>query len=547
MNTTKKPKNRVVACLSLVDRIFNCKGTYTDETRRFQGISHEALCQALQYWLEQMRITISEPINIVITQSLRDEGIDVLLEFLKSKVKIGFQIKSYNDINQKEFTQSCIAQISRSRKHNINRLIIGVGADLTDVHQREKVRGLTSEISQMGDFCFVFSPEKTLTIFQTFEKKEHPITLVEGTGDALLIIHELQKKLSQDQYYDHKISWKSTLKEKYRESGNPVEFKMVVNQPPGSKNILDILKEISLTGKSFTIPAENVEKFEVIKDGKVVTSDKKITPITITPEKRKITLTLETIDFIDNSLLHFENIIFVVDSVVGTTVYLSTHDNALPYQIQFCVEIEGLLGNFSAAIKDPASVSQRYKLMRFVAAIHAGKELILKSPNGDAILVGQSNVNLEAIPKRKLELFQQLNFIQEKTGKEIYPPKTLMPEDLKNITFAYELLTKGKAEIKSFEFSNEFNKSEAISFLQLFKQGKMRNCALNDVPVEIELFGKKMTLGLGIYRIPEAILVEDLTKVEKSIEHLGENRKIIKITNAPNCLVTVKLYDTFSP
>jgi len=476
MSTPKKTKNQVGDCLGLVDRIFNCKGAFTDETKFFQGISHEALCQALQYWLEQMRITISEPINIVITQSLRDEGIDVLLEFLKSKVKIGFQIKSYNDINQKDFTQSCVAQISRSRKHTISRLIIGIGADLTDVSQREKVRGLTSEISQMGDFCFVFSPEKMLTIFQTFEKKEHPITLVEGTGDALLIVHELQKKLSQDQYYDHKISWKSTLKEKYRESGNPVEFKMVVKQPSGSKNILDVLKEISLTGESFTIPAENIEKFEVIKDGQVLTPDKKITPITITPEKRKITLTLETIDCVDSSLLRFENIIFVVDSVVGTTVHLSTHNSALPYHIQFCVENEGLLGNFSADIRDFANVSQRYKLMRFVAAIHAGKELILKSSNGDVLLVGQSKVNLEAIPKRKLELLQQLNYIQEKTGKEIYPPKTLIPEDLKNITFAYELLSKGKAEIKSFEFSNEFSKSEAISFLQLFKQDKMKNC-----------------------------------------------------------------------
>jgi len=56
-----------------------------------------------------------------------------------------------------------------------------------------------------------------------------------------------------------------------------------------------------------------------------------------------------------------------------------------------------------------------------------------------------------------------------------------------------------------------------------------------------------MPLGIGVYRIPEVILVEDLAEVEKSIEHLGENRRIIKFTNAPNSLVTVKLYDTFAP
>jgi hypothetical protein len=334
------------------------------------------------------------------------------------------------------------------------------------------------------------------------------------------------------------------LKEKYHQSGHPVEFKLVVKQQSGSKNIMDVLKEISLTGESFTIPGENIEKFEVIKDGRVVTSDKKMTHITITPEKRKITLTLETIDLVDGSPLRFENLIFVIDSVVGTTLHLSTHDTTLPYHFKLCVENEKLSGNFGASIREPANVSQRYKLMRFVAAIHAGKELVLKSQAGDILLIGQFNVHSDVIPKGTLELLKQLSYIQEKTGKDIFPPNILKSGDLRNITFAYELLTTRKAEINLVEFSSEFNKSEAVSFLQLFKQEKMKNCALNDIPIEIELFGKKIQLGIGVYQIPEVILAEDLAKVEKSIELLGENRVTIKFTNAPNCFATAKLYAT---
>jgi len=272
----KIQKDKVNSCLEIISSLFNCKGANTYDTQIFRKVSHETLCQAFQYWLEEMRTTISEPTSVAITQSLRDDGIDVLLEFSKSEVKVGFQIKSCNDVDEKEFTSKCIAQISRSRKHSISRLIIAIGADLTSERHQQKVRGLTSEISEMDNFCKVFSPEKTLTIWQTFENKEHPIGQTESLGAAFNVIQALTKSLSSDPYYKHNIVWKSTLKEKKPQGKKrDIEFKLVTRLRPGTKNILDALKESSLTGNSFTIAAEDVEKFQIRKNGKIIEKTRK--------------------------------------------------------------------------------------------------------------------------------------------------------------------------------------------------------------------------------------------------------------------------------
>jgi hypothetical protein len=414
-------------CLDLIDGIFNCGGVSTEETKAFQNISHEGLCQAFQYWLEQMRIIMGEPVNIVITQSLRDEGIDVLIEFLKSKVKIGFQIKSYNDVQQKTFTQSCVAQISRSKKHGVFRLIMAIGADMTDSSQKEKVRGLTSEISQMDDYCKVFSPEKTLTIYQTFEKKVHPITKIEGKGDIALIIHELQKKLSQDPYYEHKIDWTAELKDNAKHKDYPIKFNLITKNLAGSKTLLDLLKEAELTGKPVTIPKENIETFEVFKDGALlIPKDSKVDHLTITAEKPEVVLTLEVNDLGDDPPLVFESLRFVIDATVGSTVHFSTHENNYPYIFSFSLENEKNIGNFSISIQDSANAKHRYNLLRLLDALNAGKELVFKNADRQEVsrVLTKSNPEM-AVPEAELRLFRDLSYIQDRTISEISVPDNI--------------------------------------------------------------------------------------------------------------------------
>lgn len=318
-STGNAPNDSRERCFHIVSRIFDIPSAKPEDTKFFRTVTHEEACEAFRYWLEQMRIVLAEPVNITITQSLRDDGIDVLLAFLKSKVKFGFQIKSYNDIREKDFTKSTIAQIERSRKHGVYRFFLAFCADLTDDSQREKVRGLTSEISEMGDYCHVFSPEKTLRIVKVFKEKQHPISLIEGMGQVLVILSALQKKLADDPHYTPELSLTYKLKNRLDEKQHPVKFNLTVKHPKGvTKTLWDTLKEIQLTGKPATIPGDDIEKFEVFMGTqRLIPEGTKLKYLTITPEKPKLPpVFIETIDHEDGSPITFENQIFAKSQMI---------------------------------------------------------------------------------------------------------------------------------------------------------------------------------------------------------------------------------------
>ena len=111
--------------------MFNIKSGLHEATKIFKTVSHRDLCLSVQYWLEQNRLLLVEPINVIITQSLRDEGVDVILDCLSSQIKIGFQLKSFGDIKARDFASKLKSQIATSKKHGLNKLFICFGGDLT--------------------------------------------------------------------------------------------------------------------------------------------------------------------------------------------------------------------------------------------------------------------------------------------------------------------------------------------------------------------------------------------------------------------------------
>ena len=61
----------------------------TEKTKSLKQVSLEKASHALQYWFEQIRTLFDEPVNILLT---RGEGVDVILDYMTSKFKFGFQI-----------------------------------------------------------------------------------------------------------------------------------------------------------------------------------------------------------------------------------------------------------------------------------------------------------------------------------------------------------------------------------------------------------------------------------------------------------------------
>ena len=525
-------------------------------TLEFQKLSHEDECEAFRYWLEQMRIILGEPVNIAITQSLRDDGIDLLLTFQKTKAKFGFQIKSYNDVKDKDFTKNTIAQISRSRKHHIYRLFIAVCADLTDDSLKEKVRGLTSEVSEMGDYCVVFSPEKTLRVLEVYQEKQHPIGQVESLEQVMTMLGALQKKLGEDPNYEPKITltykMKDEVKAKIGDANRPIKFNLSLRYPKdkANTNFWDTLKEIQLTGKSATIPGENIEKFEAfLGDKRLVPEGTKPKFLTITPERLKFPpLTLEVMDPDDKTAISIENIIFERDAVEGTTIHISSHDNNLPYTLRMSFDADpkgtNKVANFGISLAENADVGHVLKFERLLQALNKREKIVFKAPDGKVILGGKYNANIKPRNEGWLKLLQDLAYIQEKTATCIYLPNSeIRQEDLYKVQHAYELLHDGKSGVVTLKFGLKLAKKQAKDFLgKIRKNGFIKNFQIRADPISIDIFGQKVLLGRGYYVIPELMIEKELRTIEDAVEKLSDNETIeIKFKNSPACNVSVTL------
>ena len=61
-------------------------------------------------------------------------------------MRIGIQVKSYGDIQKKDFSSQVPLQIFESEKHGLSKILLALAGDLTDKSQEQKVRRMISEI-----------------------------------------------------------------------------------------------------------------------------------------------------------------------------------------------------------------------------------------------------------------------------------------------------------------------------------------------------------------------------------------------------------------
>jgi len=138
--------------------VFGVPSSEKEKTTVFRGMTHEEL---LRGFLEK----IEKKFSGTVTHGLREAGVDLLLEVPDSEAKFGVQIKSNNDIKEKDFSRKTKAQIADSKKHAVKGLVIILCGDLTDVPVRQKVRSMISEVNLMkGDLLKAVPPEKAVSI-----------------------------------------------------------------------------------------------------------------------------------------------------------------------------------------------------------------------------------------------------------------------------------------------------------------------------------------------------------------------------------------------
>jgi hypothetical protein len=121
-------------------KAFSVESCPKEETKFFVGIPHETILKWLLSWVEAK----DKPLFGDVTHGLQEGGIDILIQVCTgTKPKFGIQVKNDNDLKEKDFTQKIKAQITDTKKHKLQGLIIVLAADMNDKSVEGRVNGIT--------------------------------------------------------------------------------------------------------------------------------------------------------------------------------------------------------------------------------------------------------------------------------------------------------------------------------------------------------------------------------------------------------------------
>lgn len=122
----------------------------------------------LRNWLESNPGAFPEQIEVEVVDHMQDAGVDVILTGRTSRARVGFQIKSDNDLANKEFTRELKAQITDSRRWGLSLYLIILACRPTQENQ-QKYLHLVNEIERSpDDYVLVIDPPRAAGLLRAF-------------------------------------------------------------------------------------------------------------------------------------------------------------------------------------------------------------------------------------------------------------------------------------------------------------------------------------------------------------------------------------------
>jgi len=531
-------ENHVNLALGRLYPLFNIKSGDKETTVQFKNISHDDLCHAILNWLEQNRLILVEPINTFITHGLREEGVDVVLNFATSNVKIGFQVKSYGDVKNNEFTRTVKRQITSSKKHGLDRLFICLCGDLTDERQLRKMQGVSSEISEINkkdDYIYLLSPLKMIQIYEAFKEKIHPLRYVPNIGAVRVIMESILEALSDDPLYVTTIKFEHKLREEIDipEGHHNLRLSLKDGAFDDGLTLIDKLKESQITGESFKIPGRMIE--DLVIDDEVINFDPKTGFMEIKPELRVLLpSTVFTEDENGERIQHYDNIIFVLEKVVDGVIHLrSKKDDNL---IEFRVSVDRNSNKTTISIKyyfEESDVKQNLHFLKFQNELLAGKLLVFSHEQGE--MGGKITIaQLEPSLSEWLELFEKLSFIQDTIGKPIYLENMPDHDSIYDLLTLYDLLTEGETQKIIFNPVFKLKKRDLMRHMDVEDGQKI----INYLKFTLSEFGFSMfnydiVLGDAVCEIDKMTIDEDKTNLD-NLSQMADDEEIE---------ITLKIYE----
>ena len=128
-------------------------------------------------------------------------GIDLYIDLEKGeRIKFALQVKSHSDISKSSFIESIHAQIEKSIRHGLERLVFAFAADLTK--QERKINNALGEIhtrNTVKDYIIVLNAPELYTMYNVYLKKLHPVDFLNiNTSNVMELANKFSKLLSNN-------------------------------------------------------------------------------------------------------------------------------------------------------------------------------------------------------------------------------------------------------------------------------------------------------------------------------------------------------------
>lgn len=515
MDPTGKPHQRLLF-------LFQVKLASQEETNSLQHVSHDDICNALEYWVNQCTLIFGDVVLAQRVQGLRDDGVDVLVQFVRSVVKIGFQVKSYGDVSLSDFTQKTKSQIFESRKHNLEHLFVFFGGDMMNPSQREKVRGLISDISQTDDYSFTIAPESVATIVNAWRNRDHPLAVSAALRDPGTTIRALAEGLSNE-LYEATITVSYRAREQVDESKFPYRINLKVKVDPSkrSADLANLLARSSITGETIRFEENEIEDFKVTKDG-VVQNDVPPKPrfVEISPEKPRLPpvrlLVLDNEDSVRSSL----DLTLVRGKVEGGRSELLVDPSTSPLQLKFELDIVSgkgsVSGTFSPVEWSPSTVLEAE---RFLESLRAWKRVkLLRTDTGQPVFGAEIDIGFEGLSPDWIKLLEALAFIEEKTGTKLRIPNEMTERDHYDAMDVALRIKEGRIIADGISFTIKVSREQLRQILdQHTKTGRIGGITVN-LGARVTVLGRTIDLGTAHSEGLEVELAEPVDLITKRLE-----------------------------
>lgn len=514
--------------VSIITDILQPTQSKTEETKQFKGVPHDNILYAYKYWLEYLRLLIREPFTIEILQGLQDAGVDLIIKFLKSGSKIGIQVKSYQDLNRPNFQQEVMSQISHSKKHGLEKLLLIPCGDLTNRSHNNKIPNLMSNVSQMNDdYVFFIQPQQSLPVYQCYISQKHPLSYLGRSKDVLDLFQGLGQIFSNDDYNARvhiDFKYKHPEKPIKKDDAHTVEIKFKPFRKGKPENPVDKFLQLYQLGEDVTFGSHDVEELIVrYSDGR--TTREKPSNFTMFKHKKSF----GPVEFYPkNDKKNILKILqFKVEQEDGNfTIWKSTKES-FPWKVELIISKNGL--KFSNTLNlSMCNFKHIAIIQRFYMSLAKNKILIIKnSPTNDEIEIILPPDQIIPFSEESLKNMENLEFIQDTLKQRIQYSMDSHDYDMALVSELSTFLRNKVIDKDPLDYTIECDKNESVKLIQEFKTNNfIEKYTFTAKPMLVDLVGQRLEIGVVEIDMHKVQILNDLKELEENMLKLSDSETI---------------------